>query len=524
MKNKTTSSVTDSRTLIFSALDEIECRWGGLICHTMENSLFIHNNLTRKKEKFEPLVPGHVGMYVCGPTVYSDVHLGNVRTFMTFDVVYRYLVFLGYKVRYVRNITDVGHLVGDLDEGEDKIAKKARLENLEPMEIVQKYTNSFHAVMRIFNILEPSIEPTATGHIIEQIEMIQNILKNGYAYESNGSVYFDVRKYSEKYNYGKLSGRVIDELISNTRDLDGQGEKRDGLDFALWKKADAQHLMRWNSPWGQGFPGWHLECSVMSTKYLGQSFDIHGGGMDLKFPHHECEIAQNVGATGEEPVRYWMHGNMLTVNGRKMAKSEGNGFTPEELITGNHKLLDKGYSPMTVRFFFLMGHYASTLDFSNEALQAAEKGHKRMSAALSLIPSLQASDKSDFDVEKWRQACFDAMNDDFNTPVLLSQLFEGVRIINSVKEGSIKLSAEDLALLKQTFDEFFYQVLGLKDEESGGNNELTEALVEVILKLRAEAKANKDYAASDKLRDALAAIHIQIKDSKEGTSWSYEGD
>jgi cysteinyl-tRNA synthetase len=488
----------------------------------MQQTLYIQNNLTRQKEKFEPLVEGHVGLYVCGPTVYSDVHLGNVRTFMTFDMVYRYLCFLGYKVRYVRNITDVGHLVGDLDEGEDKIAKKARLENLEPMEVVQKYTNGFHAVMRIFNILEPSIEPTATGHIVEQIEMIQAIIDNGFAYESNGSVYFDVRKYSEKHNYGKLSGRVIDELLNNTRDLDGQDEKRDGLDFALWKKADPHHLMKWNSPWGVGFPGWHIECSVMSTKYLGASFDIHGGGMDLKFPHHECEIAQNVGATGHEPVRYWMHGNMLTVNGRKMAKSEGNGFTPEELITGNHKLLDKGYSPMTVRFFFLMGHYASTLDFSNEALQAAEKGYKRMLTAISVIPSLQASAQNDFDAAKWRQDCYDAMNDDFNTPILLSHLFEGVRIINSTKEGSVKLSAESIATVKQTFDDFFFQVLGLQSEESGSSNKLSESLMDMILKMRAEAKANKDFATSDKLRDALAAIKVQIKDTKEGTTWSYE--
>ncbi len=488
----------------------------------MENTLYIQNTLTRQKEKFEPIVPGHVGIYVCGPTVYSDVHLGNVRTFMTFDMVSRYFTFLGYKVRYVRNITDVGHLVGDLDEGEDKIAKKARLENLEPMEVVQKYTNSFHAVMRLFNILDPSIEPTATGHILEQIEMVESIIRNGYAYESNGSVYFDVRKYSEKHNYGKLSGRVIDELINNTRELDGQQEKRDGLDFALWKKAEPQHLMRWNSPWGPGFPGWHIECSVMSTKYLGQSFDIHGGGMDLKFPHHECEIAQNVGATGHEPVRYWMHGNMLTVNGRKMAKSEGNGFTPEELITGNHKLLDKGYSPMTVRFFFLMGHYASTLDFSNEALQAAEKGYKRMTAAMANIAQLPASTTSDVDIAAWRQGCFDAMNDDFNTPILLSQLFEGVRIINSAKEGSMKLTAADIATLKQTFDEFFLQVLGLKVEETQTQHELTDSLMEMILQWRADAKANKDFATSDKLRDALAAMHVKIKDTKDGTTWSYE--
>ena len=461
-----------------------------------------------------------VGMYVCGPTVYSDVHLGNVRTFLTFDIVYRYLQFIGYKVRYVRNITDVGHLVGDGDTGEDKIAKKAKLENLEPMEIVQKYTNGFHDVMRLFNILNPSIEPTATGHIVEQIEMIQEIIDNGYAYESNGSVYFDVRKFNEKYPYGKLSGRVIDELYTNTRELDGQDEKRDALDFAIWKKAEPSHLMQWNSPWGKGFPGWHLECSVMSTKYLGKTFDIHGGGMDLKFPHHECEIAQNVGAHGHEPVRYWMHGNMLTVNGRKMAKSEGNGFTPEELITGNHKLLDKGYSPMTVRFFMLQGHYASTLDFSNEALQAAERGFKRMTAAMENFGKLPASATSDEDITAWAKQCYDAMNDDFNTPVLISNLFEGVRIINSVKEGLIKLTEADIDLLTKTFIAFFDQVLGLTIEASAGNNELTEQLMQFIIRLRANAKANKDFATSDMIRDELGKIKIQIKDTKEGSTWA----
>ncbi len=441
---------------------------------------------------------------------------------MTFDVVYRYLLFLKYKVRYVRNITDVGHLTGDTDDGEDKIAKKAKLENLEPMEVVQKYTNGFHDVMRIFNILSPSIEPTATGHIIEQIEMIEEIIKNGYAYVSNGSVYFDVRKFSEKFPYGKLSGRVIDELYTNTRELDGQDEKRDSLDFALWKKADESHLMKWNSPWGVGFPGWHIECSVMSTKYLGKSFDIHGGGMDLKFPHHECEIAQNVGATGHEPVRYWMHGNMLTVNGRKMAKSEGNGFTPEELVTGNHKLLDKGYSPMTVRFFFLMGHYTSTIDFSNEALQAAEKGYKRMLAAIKTLPSITSSAESEYDVSALIQECRVAMDDDFNTPILLSQLFEGVRVINSAKEGALKLTTKDISSLQNLYNDYFYQVLGLNDEEVGETSGLTNELMGLLISMRAEAKANKDYAASDKLRDALAGIGVQIKDTKDGVSWTYE--
>ena len=486
----------------------------------MEQKLTIYNSLSRKKEEFIPVHEGLVGMYVCGPTVYSDVHLGNVRTFLTFDIVFRYLQFLGYKVRYVRNITDVGHLVGDGDEGEDKIAKKARLDNLEPMEVVQKYTNGFHDVMRLFNILNPSIEPTATGHIVEQIEMIQQIIANGYAYESNGSVYFDVRKFNEKYPYGKLSGRVIDELLTNTRELDGQDEKHDPLDFAIWKKAEPQHLMQWNSPWGSGFPGWHLECSVMSTKYLGTTFDIHGGGMDLKFPHHECEIAQNVGACGHEPVRYWMHGNMLTVNGRKMAKSEGNGFTPEELVTGNHKLLERGYSPMTVRFFMLQCHYTSTLDFSNEALQAAERGYKRMTSAMKTAKELLPSAASDENIAAWTQLCYDAMNDDFNTPILISHLFEGVRIINTAKEGKLKLTAEDIALLNKTLNGFFFDVCGLSAEDSSSNNEVTGHLMDFILEMRTEAKANKDFAKSDLIRDRLASMNIQIKDSKEGTSWS----
>jgi cysteinyl-tRNA synthetase len=488
----------------------------------MESTLVIYNSLTRQKEKFEPLIPGHIGLYVCGPTVYSDVHLGNVRTFTTFDVVYRYLQYLGFKVRYVRNITDVGHLVGDGDEGEDKIAKRAKLENLEPMEIVQKYTNGFHDVMRIFNILNPSIEPTATAHILEQIEMTEAIIKNGFAYESNGSVYFDVRKFNEKYPYGKLSGRVIDDLISNTRDLEGQDEKRDSLDFALWKKAEPQHLMQWNSPWGSGFPGWHIECSVMSTKYLGKTFDIHGGGMDLKFPHHECEIAQNVGATGNEPVRYWMHGNMLTVNGRKMAKSEGNGFTPEELITGNHKLLDKGYSPMTVRFFFMMGHYASTLDFSNEALQAAERGFRRMLSAKKTIDSLNPSSVSAYDTAKLKAACATAMNDDFNTPILISELFDGVRVINSCKEGSLSLTQENIDELRQIFDDYLFKVLGLSEEDSSEGSQLTHSLMQILIDLRNDAKVSKDYATSDKIRISLQNAKVQLKDTKDGTEWNYE--
>lgn len=490
-------------------------------------SLYIQNSLTRKKELFEPLNAPHVGMYVCGPTVYSNVHLGNVRTFLSFDVIYRYLEFIGYKVRYVRNITDVGHLVGDADEGEDKIGKMARLQKLEPMEIVQKYTNDFHDVMRVFNILPPSIEPTATGHIIEQIQSIEKIMANGYAYEINGSVYFSVRKFSEDYPYGELSGRKIDELLSNTRDLDGQSEKNDPLDFALWKKADDSHLMRWPSPWGIGFPGWHLECSVMSTKYLGEQFDIHGGGMDLKFPHHECEIAQNVGANGTpNPVRYWIHGNMLTVNGRKMAKSEGNGFTPDELITGNHKLLERGYSPMTVRFFMLMGHYASTLDFSNEALQAAEKGLSKLNNAVEALNSLTPAESNNeaVDVEALSEKCFSAMSDDFNTPILIANLFDGVKTINSAASGRISLGAEQVNALQKLYKGFMVDVLGLVEEGTSENSGegISDNLLDLLVELRSEAKENKDWTNADRIRNTLGELGITIKDSKEGSSWSHE--
>jgi cysteinyl-tRNA synthetase len=488
----------------------------------MEHKLRIQNSKTRRKELFEPIDAPYVGMYVCGPTVYSDVHLGNVRTFLTFDIVYRFLLYSNYKVRYIRNITDVGHLTGDSDEGEDKIGKKARLENIEPMEIVQRYTNGFRDVMRVFNILPPSIEPTATGHIIEQIDMIQKILDNGYAYEVNGSIYFDVRKLDEKHGYGELSGRKIEELLSNTRALDGQDEKRDPLDFALWKKADSTHLMRWPSPWGEGFPGWHLECSVMSTKYLGTTFDIHGGGMDLKFPHHECEIAQNLGATGTQPVKYWMHGNMLTVNGRKMSKSEGNGFTPEELITGDHKLLERGYSPMTVRFFMLQGHYASTLDFSNEALQAAEKGFKKLMTSLSTLENLQAGDSGDFDAVEFHTRCMATMNDDFNTPMLISVLFEGVKLINSVKDGKISLDANQIEGLQKTFSEFIFNVLGFVKEEESSQNGLSDDLMQLIISLRKEARTTQNYGMADLIRDELTKLKVQLKDSKEGTTWIHE--
>lgn len=490
----------------------------------MENKLLIFNTLTRQKEVFEPINAPHVGMYVCGPTVYSDVHLGNVRSFLTFDVVYRYLKFLDYKVRYVRNITDVGHLADDSDDGEDKIAKKARLEKLEPMEIVQKYTVGFHDVMRVFNILPPSIEPTATGHIVEQIEMVKRIVERGWAYEVDGSVYFDVRKFAAEYPYGQLSGRNIDELQANTRTLDGQDQKRDPLDFAIWKKAERGHIMHWPSPWGQGFPGWHLECSAMSTKYLGEEFDIHGGGMDLKFPHHECEIAQNIGASGKGGPRYWMHGNMLTVNGRKMAKSEGNGFTPEELITGNHPLLEQGFSPMTVRFFMLQCHYGSTLDFSNDALRAAEKGYARMMEAWRSLGELPVSNESSIDVAALRASCTAAMNDDFNTPILIARLFEGVKTINQLKAGQEKATAADVEALKKLFSDFVFDVLGFREEESAlQDNDLTAGLMELILELRKNAKQNKDFALADHIRDALGNLNIQVKDTRDGASWSVEG-
>jgi len=498
--------------------------------HTLSpyaGGLHIGNSLSRQKEQFTPFNAPYVGMYVCGPTVYSNVHLGNVRTFLTFDVVYRYLLHLGYKVRYVRNITDVGHLTGDTDDGEDKIGKKARLENIEPMEVVQRYTNDFHDVMRVFHILPPSIEPTATGHIVEQIGMIARIIENGFGYEANGSVYFDVRKYAESHNYGELSGRRIDELQNQTRALDGQDEKRDPLDFALWKKADSSHLMHWPSPWSEGFPGWHLECSVMSTKYLGKSFDIHGGGMDLKFPHHECEIAQNMGAHGpEQPVRYWIHGNMLTVNGRKMSKSEGNGFTPEELITGNHKLLEKGYSPMTVRFFMLQGHYAGTLDFSNPALQAAEKGLERLMSAWGLLEELAPVEGGEPqpDLVALRDRAYAAMNDDFNTPVLIAVLYDAVKVINSVASGRMGMDAAGIDALRALFQDFAHDILGLDHEASDGDasTDRADGLMEVLCALRNEAKTNKDWATADLIRDQLAARGVQIKDGKDGTSWTFD--
>ncbi|OQX76586.1 MAG: cysteine--tRNA ligase [Bacteroidetes bacterium 4484_249] len=488
----------------------------------MEQKLIIYNTLSRKKELFEPLNPPFVGMYVCGPTVYGDAHLGHARPAISFDLVYRYLKHIGYKVRYVRNITDVGHLINDADAGEDKIAKKARLEQLEPMEVVQYYTNRYHRDMDNLNVLRPSIEPHASGHIIEQIEMARKIFDAGYAYEKNGSVYFDVAKYDKTNNYGVLSGRKLDEMIATTRELEGQEEKQNPADFALWKKAQPEHIMRWPSPWSDGFPGWHIECSVMGAKYLGEQFDIHGGGMDLLFPHHESEIAQSVAANGKQPVKYWMHNNMITLNGQKMGKSLGNAISLEDFFKGNHKLLDRPYSPMTIRFFMLQAHYRSTLDFSNEALQAAEKGFIKLMSAIHTIEKLKASDKSSSDIKGLRDRCYDSMNDDFNSPILISHLFEGVRITNSIKNGKETISAEDLKILKKTMHDFVFGILGLKEEDAGEKNELVDELMKTIISIRQNARENKDYATSDLIRDDLAKMSIKIKDTKEGSEWSIE--
>ncbi|MCD0487902.1 cysteine--tRNA ligase [Pedobacter sp. MC2016-14] len=488
----------------------------------MKDGLQLYNTLTRKKEPFEPLNAPHVGMYVCGPTVYSDVHLGNCRTFISFDLIFRYLKYLGYKVRYVRNITDAGHLEGDRDEGDDKFAKRAKLEQLEPMEIVQKYTLGFHEVLAMFNTLPPSIEPTATGHIIEQIGMIQEILENGYAYEIDGNVYFDVEKYSETYNYTILTNRNLEDMLANTRELGGQNEKKGRLDFALWIKAKPETLMRWASPWGEGFPGWHIECSAMSSKYLGREFDIHGGGMDLAATHHTNEIAQSEACNHVQPARYWMHTNMLTVNGVRMSKSAGNGFLPGQLFTGDHDLLRKGYSPMTVKFFMLQAHYRSTLDFSNDALDASEKGFRRLMNAVSLLDKLVPTERTDeqesFNIEEIKANCLKAMNDDFNSPVVIAELFEAVRIINTVYDGKGQLSATELEQLKQLMNDFVFDVFGLKDEDSS-NIELN-AVLDMVIELRKAAKENKDYATSDKIRIGLQSMGIQLKDSKEGTTWS----
>ena len=483
-----------------------------------DNKLYIRNTLTRKKELFSALNPPHVGLYVCGPTVYGDPHLGHARPAVTFDLLYRYLQLLGYKVRYVRNITDVGHLESDADEGEDKILKKARLEQLEPMEVVQQYTNRYHKAMEMLNVLPPSIEPRASGHIIEQQVMAGEILNNGYAYEVNGSLYFDVLKYHEDHNYGKLSGRVLDDLISNARQLGTQDEKRNSVDFALWKKADPAHIMRWPSRWGEGFPGWHLECSAMSRKYLGEQFDIHGGGTDLLFPHHECEIAQSVAATGKEAVRYWMHNNMVTINGQKMGKSLGNFITLEELFTGKHEMLEKAYSPMTIRFFMLQAHYGGTLDFSNEALSAAERALARLMAAAEVLDKLKPGEGGDFDVDQFERDVFDAMNDDLGSPVLIANLFDASRFINSAYTGGSSLPAAGLERLRSLFRRFVFDVLGLAEEKKETGN-LTSRLVDLLLTIRMEVKNKKDYELSDRIRGELAALGIIVKDKKDGFDW-----
>jgi len=498
----------------------------------MKNELKLFNSLSGKKEIFKPVNEGRVGMYVCGPTVYSDVHLGNCRSFTSFDVIYRFLMHLGYKVRYVRNITDVGHLEGDADSGaEDKIAKKARLEQLEPMEVVQRYMNGFHDMMKVFNLLPPSIEPRATGHIPEQIQMVQQIIDNGLAYEVNGSVYFDTPKFHGKYKvYGQLSGRKIDELISETRDdLKNQSEKRHPSDFAIWIKAAPEHLMKWDSPWSIGFPGWHLECSVMSTKYLGETFDIHGGGNDLKFPHHENEVAQNIGACGCSPANYWMHGNMLLMNGRKMSKSEDNSITPVQLFTGNSSHISKAYSPMVIRFFMMQTHYRSTLDLTDAALQAAEKGYRRLMEGNKILqgmshPGNGSSGDFDKEINATIDQAFADMRDDFNTPKALASLFDLVTKVNSLKGGQLSfsdLTAETLERMKKTFSDFIFDIFGLKDEDFDSSGDgVVDGLMGLILDMRQDARTNKDWGTSDKIRDALKELNIMVKDGKEGASWS----
>lgn len=488
-----------------------------------KQKLKIYNSLSGQKENFKPINDGLVGMYVCGPTVYNKVHLGNCRTFISFDLVFRYLKHLGYKVRYVRNITDAGHLENDAEQGEDRIAKKARLEEIEPMEVVQKYTVDFHNTLQKFNNIPPSIEPTATGHIVEQIEIIKTIIDKGLAYKANGNVYFDVLKYNETQHYGILSKRKVEDLITNTRELTGQSDKKNPQDFALWKKAEPQHIMRWPSPWGVGFPGWHLECTVMSSKYLGEEFDIHGGGMDLKFPHHECEIAQGTAANGKQPVRFWMHANMLTLNGKKMSKSTGNNILPEELFTGNNQNLSKGYHPSVVRFFMLQANYRSILDFSDEALKATEKGFDRLMQALETLENIKASKNSDVNIEKWRQSCYDAMNDDFNSPILIAQMFEAVKNINASKQDRLSLNENDIQILKETLNAMCFDVLGLeKIHKDKTENSHQDELIALLIDMRNKARADKDFEQSDKIRDCLANINIKLKDTAEGTTYEID--
>ncbi|AZA61405.1 cysteine--tRNA ligase [Chryseobacterium indoltheticum] len=483
--------------------------------------LKIYNSLTAEKEIFKPILEGNVGMYVCGPTVYSNVHLGNVRTFLSFDFIYRSLTHLGYKVRYVRNITDAGHLTDDGDVNNDRFVKQTRLEKLEPMEIVQKYTVDFHKVLDMFNLLPPNIEPTATGHIVEQIELTQKLIDTGFAYESNGSVYFDVLEYNARgLNYGELSKRNIEELFANTRDLDGQGEKKNPQDFALWKKASPAHIMRWNSPWGEGFPGWHLECTAMSTKYLGETFDIHGGGMDLKFPHHECEIAQGKACNGTSPVNYWMHANMLTMNSQRMSKSTGNYILPMQLVSGENDFFEKSFHPTIVRFCFLQAHYRSVLDISNDAMLASEKGFTRLMEALKILNSIAPNDEkqSGFSLEDWKTRCYDALTDDFNSPVLIAHLFEAVKFIFALKDEKETISAKNLEDLKSTLNAFVFDVLGLQNIEENNNEKLDQTL-QVLIELRNQARKSKNFDLSDQIRDKLLAEGIELKDGREGTTY-----
>ena len=491
--------------------------------------LVIYNTLHRKKELFQPIAAPNVGMYVCGPTVYGDPHLGHARPAITFDILFRYLKHIGYKVRYVRNITDVGHLEHDADEGDDKIEKKARLEQLEPMEIAQHYTNRYHDAMRLLNVLPPSIEPHATGHIIEQEELVKQILTNGYAYESNGSIYFDVEKYDKDHHYGVLSGRNITDMINNSRELAGVGEKRNQIDFALWKRAMPEHIMRWPSPWSNGFPGWHCECTAMGRKYLGDHFDIHGGGMDLIFPHHECEIAQAVASQGDQMVKYWMHNNMITINGQKMGKSLGNFITLEQFFTGNHETLTQAYSPMTIRFFILSAHYRGTVDFSNEALQAAEKGYDRLMNGIEDLARIQPAATTDENTKKFvdgfRLKCYDAMNDDLMTPAVISTLFEACHLVNILIDHKAQISADDLRELIEAMQLFAFDILGLQNERGANNDAREEAygkVVDMVLDLRAKAKAEKNWAVSDQIRDALADAGFQVKDTKDGVTWKLD--
>ena len=492
----------------------------------MEQNFLIYNTLTRHKELFKPLHAPNVGMYVCGPTVYGDAHLGHARPAITFDILFRYLKHQGYKVRYVRNITDVGHLEHDADEGDDKIEKKARLEQLEPMEIAQYYTNRYHDAMEALNVLPPSIEPHATGHIIEQEELVKEILANGYAYESNGSVYFDVVKYDKDHKYGILSGRNLTDMINNSRELNGVSEKHNQVDFALWKKAQPEHIMRWPSPWSVGFPGWHCECTAMGRKYLGSHFDIHGGGMDLVFPHHECEIAQAVASQGDQMVHYWMHNNMITINGQKMGKSLGNFITLEQFFTGNHEALTQAYSPMTIRFFILSAHYRGTVDFSNEALIAAQKGYERLMNGISDIDRIQVSKECDAETDKFvkalRQRCYDAMNDDLRTPLVISYLFEACHLVNNLLDHKAQICAECLKELSEVMQLFAFDLLGLKSEKGANNDAREEAygrVVDMVLQLRTKAKTDKDWATSDQIRDALANAGFEVKDTKDGVTW-----